>query len=242
MIRFSTGRTRPSTRRLRTAVWSALMTLSIAIPGVASALADRDHVFDIDPITGAATMTVEDPSGYGAFVSFLSGEVPGTLDIQIESFGPSEGGLVGDILGIQLASDDAFVFDLDASGPDVDRVFDFRDVQKSGPAPEPKPIRVIDFGPGGTFALNGLSETNFTLSDPTGSVSLLALGGVSLSVFLGFDGVDNPDVPGIPFPGDVLVLKPKAKIPVIPEPGTSALMLLGLIGLAATSRRLETQA
>jgi len=218
MLFSSIGRSRPSPCYLRPLRWAALAFFALCLPGLASA--------------ASVTFDVLAPSGFGATVTLADGEVPGTLNIDIESIGPAgDGSDIGDILGIYLFGSAPVLDDIDASGADVDAI-----TTSSGDGFDDI---LADIGPGGLWALNGIGSTSLVYTNTTGDLSVAALEGTSLGVWLGFDASrDIPD-PDFEVPGSPKVIKPTGKIPVVPEPGTSALMLLGLIGLAATSRRLE---
>lgn len=221
MLCSSIGRRRPAPRFLHTIRWAALAVVAVCLPGLASA--------------ASVTFDVLDPSGFGATVTLEDGEVPGTLNIDIESFAPDASLLeTGDLLAVYLFGSAPILDDIDASGADIDEITTF--------AGDDYDDILVDLGAGGLWTLNGLSSTSFVYTSPTGDVSLEALAGSSLGVWIGFDTTQRIDTPGFKFPGNLSVIKPTGEIPVIPEPGTSALMLIGLIGLAATSRRLETTA
>ena len=101
------------------------------------------------------------------------------------------------------------------------------------------PNRLVNIGAGSVFQLNGITSTSFLYTHPSEDVSLEALVGASLSVWIGFDTTSQRrGVPGIPVFEDLNVIKPEVKIPAIPEPGTAALMMMGLIGLAMSARHL----
>lgn len=219
MLCSSIGRSRPAPSYLRPLRWAALAVFALCLPGLASA--------------ASVTFDVLDPSGFGATVTLADGEVAGTLNIDIESVGPAgDGSDIGDILGIYLFGSSPVLDDIDASGADVDQV-----TTSSGDGFDDI---LADIGAGGLWALNGIGATSFVYTNATGDLSVAALEGTSLGVWLGFDS-DRDDIqnPDFEVEGSLKVIKPTGKIPVVPEPGTSALMLLGLIGLAATSRRLE---
>ncbi|MEM9175524.1 MAG: PEP-CTERM sorting domain-containing protein [Myxococcota bacterium] len=216
MLRSSFGPTSPSLRIKRAIRGTALAVLAVCLPGLASA--------------ASVTFDVLDPSGFGATVTLADGEVPGTVNIDITNFGPDEGDLTGDILGIYLLGEDALLAGLDASGEDVDGVTAFTGTDFVD--------HIVDIGAGGIWTLNGIQSTSFVYSSTTDVVSVEALVGSQLAVWIGFDATQGP-VPGsTPSTPDISVIKP---IAVIPEPGTAALMLLGLMGLAATSRRFGNQ-
>ena len=218
MLRSSEERTRPTPRFLHAIRGAAVGLLTLAIPGLAQA--------------ASVTFDVLDPSGYGATVTLEDGEAPGTLNIDIESFGPLATDPVGDILGIMIEGESEAIFGLQASGADVDGVDTF---------PGFAPNFLVDVGVGGLWDLNGIGSTNYVYTDPTETLSVTELAGASLSVYIGFDRDQGGEVkvPGIEFPDDVNVIKPIEEIPAIPEPGTAALMMLGLIGLSASAHRLE---
>ena len=224
MLRSSFGRSGPAPRALRAIRWTALAILALCLPGLASA--------------ASVTFDVLDPSGYGATVTLEDGEVPGTLNIEIEQIAPDFGiELVGNILGVYLlgGGDDPLLADLDASGADVDGVSAF-----TGPD---YIDHLVDLGAGGIWALNDIVSTSFIYTHPTEAVSVAALAGTQLSVWIGFDSTNRVQTPGSrPTHGNLTVIKPIAEIPAIPEPGTAALMLLGLMGLSASSRRFGAQA
>ena len=200
---------------MRALRWIALAAIAIGLPGLASA--------------ASVTFDVLDPSGFGAIVTLEDGEVPGTVNIDIESVGPLEaGGLVGDILAIYLVGDEPPLGGgLTATGEDVEEV-------SSLPG---GPNLLVNIGPSSIFSLNDIHQTSLVLASEI--LSVAALEGASLQVWLGFDSANIYAPDGIPFNDDLIVIKPEAKIPVIPEPGTAAMMLLGLMGLAASARRME---
>lgn len=216
MLRSSEGRTRPTPRFLHSIRWAAIGLLVLAIPGLAQA--------------ASVTFDVLDPSGYGATVTLEDGAAPGTLNIDIESFGPLATDPVGDILGVMIQGEAEAIFGLQASGADVDDVDTF---------PGFAPNFLVDVGAGGLWTLNGIGSTNYVYTDPTETLSVAGLAGTSLSVYIGLDRDQGGEgtVPGIEFPDGVNVIK--AEIPAIPEPGTATLMMLGLIGLAVSSNRLK---
>jgi len=218
MLLSSIGRSRPSHRYLRPLHWAALAIFALCLPGLASA--------------ASVTFDVLAPSGFGATVTLTDAEVPGTLSIDIESVGPAgDGSDIGDILGIYLFGSAPVLDDIDASGADVDAI-----TTNSGDGFD---AILADIGPSRLWGLNGIGSTSVVYTNTTGDLSVAALEGTSLGVWLGFDASrDIPD-PSFEIPGNLKVIKQTGKIPVVPEPGTSALMLLGLIGLATTSRRLE---
>ena len=209
----------PAPRLSRARRWLAIALLATGLPGLAS----------------AATITFDllDPSGFGATVTLEDGEVPGTLNIDIDSVGPVEGGLVGDILAIYLTGDAPLVGPgLDASGADV---------EETGAFPG-EPNFLVNIGPSSVMLLNDITNTSLLLSHATEIVSVEALAGASIQVWLGFDS-QMPGAPlGIAFNESLTVIKPQATISMIPEPGTAAMMMLGLIGLAARTRRLDPKA
>ncbi len=219
MLCSSIGRSVPAPRFLRTIRWTALAVFALCLPGLASA--------------ASVTFDLLDPSGFGATVTLEDGEVPGTLNIDVESF--DDGGALpgpGDILGVYLFGPAPVLDDIDASGADIDEITTF--------AGNGYDDILVDIGAGGLWTLNGIGSTSFVYTNTAGDLSVEALAGSNLGVWMGFDTTQRVATPGIPFAGNLTVIKPTGEIPVIPEPGTSALMLLGLIGLAATSRRLET--
>ena len=108
MLRSSEGRTHPAPRFLHAIQGAAIGLLALAIPGLAQA--------------ASVTFDVLDPSGYGATVTLEDGEAPGTLNIDIESFGPLATDPVGDILGVMIQGEAEAIFGLQASGADVDGV------------------------------------------------------------------------------------------------------------------------
>lgn len=219
MLYSSIGRSRPSPRYLRPLRWAALAAFALCLPGLASA--------------ASVTFDVLAPSGFGATVTLADGEVPGTLNIDIESVGPAgDGSDIGDILAIYLFGSAPALDDIDASGADVDVV-----TTSAGPGYDDI---LVDIGAGGLWALNGIGTTSFVYTNTAGDLSVEALGGANLGVWIGFDSSREIPDPDFEIDGSLKVIKPTGEIPVVPEPGTSALMLLGLIGLAATSRRLET--
>lgn len=209
----------PAPRLSRARRWLAMALLASGLPGLAS----------------AATVTFDllDPSGFGATVTLEDGEVPGTLNIGIDSVGPVEGGLVGDILAIYLSGDAPLVGPgLDASGADV---------EETGSLPG-DPNFLVNIGPSSVMLLNDITNTSLLLSHATEIVSVEALAGASIQVWLGFDS-QMPGAPlGIAFNESLTVIKPQATISTIPEPGPAAMMMLGLIGLAASTRRLDAEA
>jgi len=217
MLRSHAGfRTGP--RPMRARHWLAIALLALGLPGLASA--------------ATISFDVLDPSGFGATVTLEDGEVPGTLNIDIDSIGPLEGDLVGDILAIYLQGDAPLVGPgLDASGADVEETSSFPG----------DPNFLVNIGPSSVFELNGITITSLLLSHATETVSVEALAGASIQVWLGFSS-QNPYVPlGIAFDDDLIVIKPEATIPMIPEPGTAAMTMLGLMGLAASARRMDAE-
>lgn len=205
----------PTPRALRAIRWLVLGLAALGLPAGASAL----------------TFDVLDASGFGASVTLEDGEVPGTLDVDIESVAPLGQDLIGDILAIYIVGDaPGLGAGAAASGEDVEEV--------SSLAGDPNVL--VNIGPSSLFELNGITSTSFVLSHATDAVSLAALAGATLQVWLGFDGTD-PNAPGFAFNDEVNVVKPGAPIPVIPEPGTAAMMMLGLMGLAASARRMNRE-
>lgn len=218
MLFSSIGRSRPSPRCQRPLRWAALAFFALCLPGLASA--------------ASVTFDVLAPAGFGATVTLTDGSAPGTLNIDVESVGPAgDGSDLGDILGIYLFGSAPVLDDIDASGADVDAITTF-----SGDRFDDI---LVDIGPRKLWDLNGIGSTSVVYTNATGDLSVAALEGTSLSVWLGFDASQDIPDPDFEIPGSMKVIKPTGQIPVVPEPGTAALMLLGLIGLATTSRRLE---
>ncbi len=212
MLRTS-SRPDPAPRVLRSIRWVALALVALGLPGLASA--------------ASVTFDVLDPSGYGATVTIGDGTAPGTIDIDIDSVGPLGADPIGDILAIHLVGD-LPAPDLDASGADVEEVSSFPG----------DPNLLVNIGVGSLFQLNGITSTSVLLSSATQMLSAAALEGLTLQIWLGFDGT-LPDAPGFAFDDELNALKPSAVIPVIPEPGTATMMMLGLMGLAASARRVK---
>lgn len=138
-----------------------------------------------------------------------------------------------DILAIYLTGDVPLVGPgLDASGADVG---------ETGSLPG-DPDFLVNIGPSSVMVLNDITNTSLLLSHATEIMSVEARAGASIQVWLGFDGQMPGDPVGIAFNESLTVIKPQATIPMIPEPRTAAMMVLDLIGLAASTRRLDAEA
>ena len=219
MLRSGAG-SDPAPRLSRARRWLTIALLALGLPSLASA--------------ATITFNMLDPSGFGATVTLEDGEVPGTLNIDIDSVGPVAGDLVGDILAIYLTGNAPLVGPgLDASGADVEETSSFPG----------DPNFLVNIGPSSVMALNDITNTSLLLSHATEAVSVEALAGASIQVWLGFDS-QTPGVPlGIAFNESLTVIKPQqATIAMIPEPRTAAMMMMGLMGLAASARRLDPKA
>lgn len=177
----------------------------------------------------AATMSLSlldpDGSGFGANILLDDGATPGSLTIELESTSPlAAPGPIGDLLSFVVEYDsDVLSPDLDATGADVEET----SILPGGPD-----NLLVNLGAGSLFTLNGISSTQVVLSHPTETVDLAALEGATLTVVLGFDAA-LAGAPGFSFDDRVNAIKVRGTIlPIIPEPSTALLMMMGLSGLA----------
>ena len=208
MLRTS-SRTRSWPRALRACL---VAMLALSIPGAAQALSTTLDLVGPDV---SVTATFDDGIEPGSVVL--------TLDLE-----PSIG-----IPGVPLPSLTGFFLVIDdndfppiiSTGTDVFESGYF--ASSKGPNGCPC-FSITELGNDGILDPTGISSTTIQLSQASASLDLVGLGGVTFFVAL-----HVPDAPG----GRTLV-KLRGTIPVVPEPTTAVMMLLGLIGLAGGSQRL----
>lgn len=187
-------------------------------------------------MSAAATMSLSlldpDGSGFGANIILDDGAVPGSVTVALESTSPlaAPQGL-GDLLYLFVEYEGTDVAGaLDASGADVDET-------SSITFPGQGPNLLVNIGEGSLFTLNGITSTSLTLDDDAADLTLASLVGAQLLVAIGFDGTID-GAPGEAFTDDINFIKVSGKVlPVVPEPSTALLMLLGLSGLTMASRK-----
>ena len=224
MLRFTSG-SHPAPQNSRSLRTALIAFATVALLAIAPSLAAA--------ATYAADLLDPSGSGYGASILIDDASDPGNLTITIDSLPVGSG---GDIMAFSIKYDvPAYHPEMIVSGSDVGS---FRTWFSGASREEPCPCNVLgNFGGSDLFELTGLTSTSFTIGHPTEDVSLAALAGAQFQIFIGFPA-DQLDAPGKLIKG-VRALKLDGEIPAIPEPSTAALMLIGLMGLAGGTRRLE---
>jgi len=224
MLRWSSG-PNPAHQNFRSLRTALIAFATVAVLAIAPSLADA--------ATYEADLLDPDGSGYGASVLIDDASDPENLTISIDSLPEGAG---GDIMAFSITYDVAAYHPaMTVSGSDVGS---FRTWFSGASREEPCPCNVLsNFGGSDLFELTGLTSTSFSIAHPTEELTLEALAGATVRIFIGFS-LDQLDAPGKVIKG-VRALKLDGEIQPIPEPSTAALMLLGLMGLAGGSRRLE---
>lgn len=222
MLHLATGRglafcySGSSSRLIKPVLVTALSAILFALmlPGVASATSTTLDLTDAGGSGLGATLTIDD---------MLE---PGSLSVTLSSTGATS-----DVRWFVLGfSDENLPPLVVANGQDVFSSTFYSLVRKGEDAPCPCRLSV-DLGGVGPFEPTGLQTTSFVISHPTVSLSLAGIEDETFYVVIGRDWM-NDSSSFIKFTG---------KIPVIPEPSTSVLMLLGLAGLSLSSQRLASR-
>jgi len=202
---------------------------ALTLPGLASATSTTIELTDPGGSGLGATLTIDDMLD------------PGNLSVTLAL--TSEAGATGDVRGfMQEFLNDGLFPDLGATGEDVysTAFYPIDGGDKSGD--DPCRCRLnVDLGDKGLLNPTGLQTTSFVISHPSIPLSLAGIEGETFYIAIGHDEIS----PILPLDGGKTntppsYIKLKGKIPVIPEPSTAVLMLLGLSGLSATSRRLAS--
>ena len=185
-------------------------------------------------MAASSTLSLTDPggSGYGATVTFDDGVDLGNLSISLDAVPLGSG---TGLLAFSMKYDVNAYYTyprIQAAGTDVAGTRNWF----NGTIGDYCPCNILaNLGGSPIFEQTGIRGTNFVIDHPTESITLDAIAGATFSIFLGFSPEDL-SAPGKLIDG-VKVLKLNGQIPVIPEPSTAALMLIGLMGLACSSSR-----
>ena len=188
-------------------------------------------------LAASTSLNLTDPlgSGYGVTISLDDAIVPGSLSISLESSGDALP--IGELAGINFRYFDGPLFNgLEAIGPDVAQTV-MSNVRVEGTTVFCPCNLEVDFGTVGLFELTGITETDFDLVNTERPISLADFGGSLVSVYLAVPGVGVPSNPKDV--DNVRFIKLEGEIPIIPEPTTGALMLLGLLGLASVPKKMN---
>ena len=217
MLRFISG-LNPAPRYFR-AMAAAFMMASFVLPSAA--------------LAASASFDIVDPlgSGSGATISLDDSIVPGTLSISLESSGSEIP--IGELAGINFRYDDGTLFTgLQGVGLDIARTVT-SNVRDENTTIFCACNLEIDFGAVGLFEMTGITATDFDLVNNQRDITLADFAGSTVTVYLAYSGSASSGTSESKDVQNVRFLKLEGEIPVIPEPTTSALMLLGLLGLAS---------
>ena len=221
MLRFISG-LNPAPTYLR-ALAAAFMLASFVLPNAALAASTS---FDlIDPLG----------SGYGVTISLDDSIEQGKISISLESSGAALP--TGELAGINFQYFDELLFSgLQALGTDVAEIYTSNASPKNTPADCPCNLKV-DFGTVGFFEMTGITETDFALVNDQRPITLADFAGSTVTAYLAIPEFAAKGTSNSEDVANVSLLKLEGEIPIIPEPTTGALMLLGLLGLASVSQK-----
>ena len=194
------------------ALRACLVTLLVlAIPGASQALSSTFNLSN--PIAGvAATATFDD------------GLVPGSVVLTL-SLLPDTAAAGVSLTGFFLVIDDDDFPPIISAGTDVFESGYFGSSVGSNPCPC---FSITELGNNGLHDPTGITATTLSFSHASTTLNLVDLGGSDFLIAL---HVPNDS-------GKTSLVKLRGTLPVVPEPTTAAMMLLGLMGLAGGSQRL----
>lgn len=221
MLRFISGLNQAPTY-LR-AMAAAFVLASFVLPSAALAASTS---FDlVDPLG----------SGYGVTISLDDSIEQGTISISLESSGAALP--TGELGGINFQYDDELLFSgMQALGTDIAEIYARNSSPKDTPTNCPCNIKV-DFGTVGFFELTGITETDFALVNDQRPITLADFAGSTVTAYLAIPEFATKGTSNSNGVASMSLLKIEGEIPVIPEPTTGALMLLGLLGLTFVSQK-----
>ncbi len=221
MLRFISG-LNPAPTYLR-AMAATFMLASFVLPSAALAASTS---FDlIDPLG----------SGYAVTISLDDSIEQGKISISLESSGAALP--TGELAGINFQYSDELLFSgLQALGTDIAEIYTSNASPKNTPADCPCNLKV-DFGTVGFFEMTGITETDFALVNDQRPITLADFAGSTVTAYLAIPEFATKGTSNSNDVANVSLLKIEGEIPIIPEPTTGALMLLGLLGLASASQK-----
>ncbi len=219
MLRFKSGH-RPAIRRPLLTLSSALLSalaLLLVLPSLASA--------------ASTTLTLSDTIGAGVDVTIHAddGVDPGNIVITLSL---ESTGAAASLQSLHwFTNDDDLYPGVSSSGDDVQ--FNLFHAENNGTASPCRCNLIAGFEEDYLGTASGLQETTFVISHSTLALSLANLSETQVRVALIIDA-PNAGTNGEPWNK---VRGHFSDLTVIPEPSTAILMLLGLGGLSAVSRR-----